>query len=137
MMQKALILALALQGLAHPGEDHTHELTARKEYLANNRVNLRHCQEKLAARGVMERSLRRRGLAAERLQTQMGSVARAVDSAVFATNASCVLSPEEILGPYCKSPCCGCCWNSTDAVGQSLLASMFARTSLRTKRAFP
>lgn len=101
-MQKALILALALKGLAHPGEDHSHELAARKEYLANNRVNLRHCQDKLAARGVMERSLRRRGLAAERLQTQLDGAARAVDASVFATNATCVLSPEEILGPYCK-----------------------------------
>ena len=101
-MQKTLLLALALQGLAHPGEDHSHELAARKEYLSNNRVNLRHCQEKLAARGVLERSLQRRGLAAQRLQTQMGSEARAVDVSVFATNASCVLSPEEILGPYCK-----------------------------------
>ncbi|ATY59229.1 Intradiol ring-cleavage core [Cordyceps militaris] len=112
------ILSLAL-GLAsvplvagHPGEDHHKEAMKRREFLANNVANLDHCAGQLEASGVTARSIQRRqnlihGIREKRgLNVRSeGHVGRSYDAevsqaATFKSNASCVLAPEEILGPY-------------------------------------
>lgn len=134
------ILGLAL-GLAsvplvasHPGEDHHAEAMKRREFLKNNVANLDHCAGKLDALGVTERSIQRRHSKLRGIREKRGLVtrdqhheARSYDAEVsraaeFKSSSSCVLSPEEILGPYCacrflvppESPAnrsaCRCCW---------------------------
>ena len=109
--------------LGHPGEDHAAEVAARQAYLRNNIANLDHCAGKLQERGVSGRGLERRSQLASELRAKRGITAGSkversnsgdhverghidvdVDpSVLFSGNSSCVLAPEEILGPYCKS----------------------------------
>jgi hypothetical protein len=57
----SIILALATLAAAHPGEDHHDELQQRRSFEANaERLSLRHCAEKLKARGVTDRNIKRR-----------------------------------------------------------------------------
>lgn len=57
----SIILALATLAAAHPGEDHHDELQQRRSFEANaERLSLRHCAEKLKARGVTDRNIMRR-----------------------------------------------------------------------------
>jgi hypothetical protein len=57
----SITLALAALAVAHPGEDHHDELEARRSFEASaERLSLRHCAEKLQARGVTERNIKRR-----------------------------------------------------------------------------
>lgn len=115
---------LSCQGvLGHPGEDHAAEVAARQAYLQNNIANLDHCAGKLQARGVSGRGVERRSQLASKLREKRGisagpkvertgsgdHVSRGhidldIDQSVlFSGNSSCVLAPEEILGPYCMS----------------------------------
>ncbi|EFY93676.1 extracellular dioxygenase, putative [Metarhizium acridum CQMa 102] len=101
----------------HPGEDQAAELRARGEFLQNHVTNLDHCAQELEASGVMERSIERRLHMVKRLREKRGLEPQrdqneskdwgAVDTSpasLFKTNASCVLAPEEMVGPYCKIP---------------------------------
>ncbi|OAA34475.1 Intradiol ring-cleavage dioxygenase, core [Beauveria brongniartii RCEF 3172] len=97
---------------SHPGEDHHEEAMKRREFLKNNVANLDHCASKLDALGVTERSIQRRHSMIRGIREKRGLVARDLDhegrsynaeageSAIFRSNASCVLAPEEDLGPY-------------------------------------
>lgn len=109
--------------LGHPGEDHAAEVAARQAYLRNNIANLDHCAGKLQARGVSGRGVERRSQLASKLREKRGITAGSkiersnsgdhverghidadIDQSVlFSGNSSCVLAPEEILGPYCES----------------------------------
>ncbi|KAM0293707.1 hypothetical protein ACHAPM_011524 [Fusarium culmorum] len=110
--------ALADIVLSHPGADVKAELLERKAFLANaKRTDLSHCAEQIKARGLEQRGIeRRKAIAQEKSKT--GFIKRDpadlnkthVSNApfgpqtpldvVFGTNASCVLSPEVIEGPY-------------------------------------
>ncbi|KAK3942635.1 Intradiol ring-cleavage dioxygenase [Diplogelasinospora grovesii] len=104
---------------AHPGHDHKAELAERAAILSKlSRKDLSHCAAKLKARGIEARSIKRRNaLAAEILKRS--NIKRDVtevlatshhssesytlatpESTIFATNNSCVLSPEVTEGPY-------------------------------------
>ncbi|KAM7211411.1 Intradiol ring-cleavage dioxygenase [Rhypophila decipiens] len=105
---------------AHPGHDHTQELKERAEFLAQNKNNLSHCADKLRARGVHASNIKRRNALTGNLLKKRGVdgreaftpsiqksheslveyTARTDPSVLFAGNASCVLSPEQIEGPY-------------------------------------
>lgn len=64
MVAVSFILALSasLAGLttAHPGHDLSAEIAERSAFLKNNKRDLSHCAEKLKARGVEEKALKRR-----------------------------------------------------------------------------
>ncbi len=52
-LSASITLGLAALAVAHPGEDHHDELEARRSFEASaERLSLRHCAEKLKARGV-------------------------------------------------------------------------------------
>lgn len=123
MYTNILSLALGLAAMplvaGHPGEDHHKEAMKRREFLKNNVANLNHCTSKLDALGVTERSIQRRQSVIHGIREKRGLVARGQDHEsrsydaeigqrdVFKSNASCVLAPEEILGPYCT-----CCYDA-------------------------
>lgn len=104
----AILTFQASSVVGHPGANHEHELVARREYLESQGANLAHCASALEARGISRRSMERRAAIARSLHEEMHLAGRAeyqsplIDLSVFRSNASCVLSPEEILGPYCK-----------------------------------
>lgn len=115
-----LAIAACQIASAHPGEDHTAELAARQEFLQHNAANLDHCADKLQARGISQRGIERRSRLANQLRRKRGIqvdargtegqdqepvVGTELDQQfLFSANSSCVLAPEEILGPYCKIP---------------------------------
>lgn len=100
---------------AHPGEDHTAELTARQSYFKGSSANLSHCSSKLNANGVIERAIHRRSLAARGLKQKRALLAMRGEESraeytveqdpatLFGGNSSCAMSPEEMVGPYCES----------------------------------
>lgn len=103
---------------SHPGEDHTAELLVRREFLQSHLTNLDHCATDLEAFGLTERSIHRRRQTARFLRENRGlmdnrdkyaldtTYVSDTDSAhLFKSNVSCVLAPEEIVGPYCTLPC--------------------------------
>ena len=122
MRFSAAIIASVVASLvvAHPGADLKQELRERQEFIANSkRTNLGHCASKHKARGIEKAAIaRRQSLAAK--NAKRGMVQRDPTDInkshlsdadfdnttpladVFAQNASCVLSPEETEGPYCK-----------------------------------
>lgn len=54
-------LLFAALAAAHPGHDVSEEVAERKAYLGSiKRASLGHCAEKLKARGIEERNVRRR-----------------------------------------------------------------------------
>ncbi|KAH7161066.1 Intradiol ring-cleavage dioxygenase [Dactylonectria macrodidyma] len=104
---------------AHPGHDHKQELAERTEALLHSKKDLSHCAEKLRARGVEKRSVERRAAKATNLLkrghlkdrdlTDLLDVSHhssadydldTPESTIFATNGSCVLAPESVVGPY-------------------------------------
>ncbi len=117
MYTNFLTVALGLASVplvaSHPGEDHHAEAMKRREFLKNNVANLDHCAGKLDALGVTKRSIQRRHSRIHGIREKRGLVARdqhhegrsynaeVSQAAEFKSNSSCVLSPEEILGPYC------------------------------------
>ncbi|PQK16899.1 hypothetical protein BB8028_0007g00990 [Beauveria bassiana] len=116
MYTSILSLALGLASIplvaGHPGEDHHKEAMKRREFLKDNVSNLDHCSDTLDALGVTKRSIQRRQNTIHGMRVKRGLVARDEHHAVRSydadvsqasiakKNASCVLSPEEILGPY-------------------------------------
>lgn len=105
--------------VAHPGHDHEAEQLERREALKFSKRDLSHCAAKIKARGLEARSIKRRtelaaGLSKKRsLQNRdltsllnvshHSSESYTLDTPVetiFATNNSCVLSPEVTEGPY-------------------------------------
>ncbi|KAJ4150378.1 hypothetical protein LMH87_011130 [Akanthomyces muscarius] len=116
MYTNILTVALGLASVplvaSHPGEDHHAEAMKRREFLKNNVANLDHCAGKLDALGVTKRSIQRRHSRIHGIREKRGLVARdqhhegrsynaeVSQAAEFKSNSSCVLSPEEILGPY-------------------------------------
>ncbi|PQK18069.1 hypothetical protein BB8028_0010g00580 [Beauveria bassiana] len=116
MYTNMILLGLGLASIplvaSHPGEDHHKEAMKRREFLKNNVASLDHCSGKLKALGVTERSIQRRHSMIHGLREKRGLVARdqghegrsynaeVGESAIFKSNASCVLAPEEVLGPY-------------------------------------
>jgi hypothetical protein len=63
---------LAALAAAHPGHDHTQELNARLEFLANNKGDLSHCAEQIRARGLDAINAKRRAQLAESLMKKRG-----------------------------------------------------------------
>ena len=56
-----MVAALAATGaIAHPGHDHDAEQLARREALKFSKRDLSHCAEKIKARGLEARSIKRR-----------------------------------------------------------------------------
>ncbi|KAK3375899.1 Intradiol ring-cleavage dioxygenase [Lasiosphaeria ovina] len=113
-------LAGAVIVSAHPGHDHEAELAARGAMLSRfSRRDLSHCAEKIKARGLHARSVKRRTVLAADLMKKAHLRARDLDSLlntthhstgcytiktppseIFAANNSCILSPEVTEGPY-------------------------------------
>lgn len=101
--------------MCHPGEDYNSELRARGEFLRSHVANLDHCAQDLEASGVTERNMKRRLQILEELREKRGVInnndghnSEAVfmldtdQALLFKSAASCVLAPEEMVGPYCK-----------------------------------
>jgi len=121
MLSMFLTMGLAMLAGAHPGEDHTQELADHRSFLASvERTSLSHCAEKLKARGVTERNVKRRmqtvqearerrGIKKRDLEdvlntdhnkTDLGYTPSTPADVLFEGQNSCVLTPEVILGPY-------------------------------------
>lgn len=117
----ALAAAAAVLVAGHPGHSVSDELIKRQEFLkSSKRTDLNHCAAKVKAREIEARAVARRKAAAEK-KAKRGFIPRdlsdinkshlsdadfGVDTpldTVFASNSSCVLSPEETEGPYCKN----------------------------------
>ncbi|KAH7356968.1 Intradiol ring-cleavage dioxygenase [Rhexocercosporidium sp. MPI-PUGE-AT-0058] len=118
----ASILVAAV--LAHPGDDHSHEIAERAAFTKLSKKDLSHCAEKFKESGLEQRAIARRAATAQKsrqkrglsttapfLRTRAGpldtdhhsSVNYSSDtdsSSLFASNGSCILSPEVTLGPY-------------------------------------
>ena len=104
---------------AHPGHDLAAEIAERAVFKQNSkRTDLSHCSEKLAARGVEQRNLARRSqnfrslnkrdidsvLDTDHNATSSGYSKITPASTIFASENSCVLTPEVTVGPYCEYP---------------------------------
>ncbi|KAK3349510.1 Intradiol ring-cleavage dioxygenase [Lasiosphaeria hispida] len=112
-------LAAALVS-AHPGHDLAAELAERKEALSQfSRKDLSHCAEKIKARGLEARAVARRNALAAQIRkrgnlksrdlasllntthhSSNGYTLQTPESTLFASNSSCILSPEVTEGPY-------------------------------------
>lgn len=111
---------LATLAAAHPGADVQAEAEAIRSFASNNKRNdLSHCTAKLKARGHDQRAIERRKVTVQahakrdlverttadinvsHLSTADFTAETSLDE-VLAANASCILSPEEVEGPYCK-----------------------------------
>lgn len=107
--------------VAHPGEVHARTdirvENAKREFKDGVRRGLESCSGKLAARGVTTRAVDRRAATAKKygraveardtdtvLNTShlstLGYTLDTPESTIFATNNTCVLSPEGETGPY-------------------------------------
>lgn len=121
MTAKLVIALLVGLTIAHPGETHDHDSTAalsRREHKAAARRGLSSCHESLSKRGgVYDRAVARRASeVAKHLKRVLARDTDAVlnkshlstagyspntpDSVIFASNNSCVLSPDGEVGPY-------------------------------------
>lgn len=106
---------------AHPGADvHAEAAQIRRFALNSKRNDLGHCADKLKARGHDQLAIERRKNIAQK-HAKRGLIERAASDInvshlssadftadtslddVLAANSSCVLSPEETEGPYCKT----------------------------------
>ncbi len=67
----------------HPGHDHTAELNARIEFLANNKNDLSHCAEQIRALGLDAINARRRTELAESLLKKRGLEGRLLSVTVL------------------------------------------------------
>ncbi|KAJ2898265.1 hypothetical protein MKZ38_004033 [Zalerion maritima] len=123
-MRFANFLAGAIAGAniaaAHPGHDHSQEQVQRREFFgARGRRDLSHCADKLRARGVEARNVKRRAELVKSAALKRGLKPRDLEdyidvdhestedydlstdpSTLFSGNNSCVLSPEVTEGPY-------------------------------------
>ncbi|KAJ9142461.1 Catechol 1,2-dioxygenase 1 [Pleurostoma richardsiae] len=121
-MHFSTIIAGALAAVAvtaHPGHDHHQEMEERRAMLQHTRRDLGHCMAKMKARGLEGRSLKRRSTKTTNLTKNRGLKERDLTSllnvshestesyslstpetTIFASNNSCVLSPEVTEGPY-------------------------------------
>lgn len=117
------VLVAYMAGLvaAHAGADAKTELLNRREFLSNvERSDLSHCSAKLKARGIEQRAAERRQAIAQKKskrgivrreasdinKTHLSEADYSLDTpldTIFSANTSCVLSPEETEGPYCKA----------------------------------
>ncbi|KAK9777117.1 putative Intradiol ring-cleavage dioxygenases domain-containing protein [Seiridium cardinale] len=107
--------------LVHAGHDLDKEIAKRQDFLLTTRRNLAHCASKIKARGLEDRAVARRVATVKALQEKRNIVSRrdlasvlATDhnatasgydlttpvTELFASNASCVLTPEGESGPY-------------------------------------
>ncbi|KAK3320781.1 Intradiol ring-cleavage dioxygenase [Cercophora scortea] len=118
------VLASALAATlvaGHPGHDHAAEALERRQIMSMmERKDLSHCAAKIKARGLEARSIARRNAAASKL-LKRGNLLNGRDlptllntthhscksynlntpeTTIFATNSSCILSPEVTEGPY-------------------------------------
>lgn len=110
---------LAAVAVAHPGHDHHAEMAERRSMLQHSRRDLSHCAAKLKARGIEARNVKRRAEMATSLMKKRGLEGRDIttllntthhssedyttdtpETTIFASNGSCVLSPEVTEGPY-------------------------------------
>lgn len=110
----AASLSWAQLAAGHPGEDHTQEALRRRAFLQQNLANLDHCAGNLDALGVTKRSIQRRHSLIHGIREKRGIKARSLayeaqkykgqvdQTALFSSKSSCVLSPDTIVGPYCK-----------------------------------
>ncbi|KAH9212941.1 Intradiol ring-cleavage dioxygenase [Leptodontidium sp. 2 PMI_412] len=118
----ASILVAAV--LAHPGDDHSHEIAERAAFAKLSKKDLSHCAKKLKDSGLEQRAITRRAATAQKIRQKRGlsttapflraragpldtdhhsSVNYSSDtdsSSLFSSNSSCILSPEVTLGPY-------------------------------------
>ncbi|RDW66534.1 hypothetical protein BP6252_10169 [Coleophoma cylindrospora] len=122
----ATILSISSLVAAHPGHDHSKEIEARAAFMKTSKRDLSHCVAKRQARGVESRAVARRAATAKAARSKRGLDANAPflkardeatvlntthlssvdydlstdESVLFASNSSCVLSPEVTQGPY-------------------------------------
>ncbi|KAK1827333.1 Intradiol ring-cleavage dioxygenase [Podospora conica] len=105
---------------AHPGHDLSAELAEREAALSQYEYrDLSHCADKIRERGLEARSVARRNALVQQLQKRANLKARSLEDllktshhskeqytlatpadVLFASNNSCVLSPEVTEGPY-------------------------------------
>ncbi|KAK0617799.1 Intradiol ring-cleavage dioxygenase [Bombardia bombarda] len=103
---------------AHPGHDIAAEIAERELMLSQmSHRSLDHCAEEIKRSGMEARAVARRNELHEKLMKERGIVGRATPintshkstegytlstplSTIFATNATCILSPEVTEGPY-------------------------------------
>ncbi|KAF2678779.1 aromatic compound dioxygenase, partial [Lentithecium fluviatile CBS 122367] len=120
---KVALAGLVSVALAHPGEHHQHNQAAdlsKRSFKQHASRGLAACAEKLQARGgVMERAAERRAALVNKHRKARGLITRDTDSVLntshhsseqytadtpasvlFASNNTCVLSPEAEIGPY-------------------------------------
>lgn len=62
--------------LAHPGHDDSHEIAERAAFLKTSKRDLSHCSEKMKARGIEQRAVRRRASLAKSLRKKRGMSTR-------------------------------------------------------------
>ncbi|KAI1848314.1 hypothetical protein JX265_013816 [Neoarthrinium moseri] len=109
------VAALVALTAAHPGHDLIAEIAERAIFKqASRRNDLSHCSSQLKARGIEQRNLARRSQAVQGLRkrslesdlasdhntTTLGYTKSTAGSTIFASNSSCVLTPEVTDGPY-------------------------------------
>ena len=115
------VLFGAVNITAHPGAGVAEEAAALRSFYERSKRDLSHCAEHLPARGHVTRQVARRHQLAQAIRTAEGLVKRDLSDInkthhvdehytvstpaeiLFTSNNSCVLSPETIEGPYCKS----------------------------------
>ncbi|KAK3313722.1 Intradiol ring-cleavage dioxygenase [Apodospora peruviana] len=103
---------------AHPGHDIATEIKERAAMMEQmSHRSLNHCAEEIRRSGMEARSVARRNALAAQLMTERGLTGRTAPidtshksskdytldtpvSTIFATNATCILSPEVTEGPY-------------------------------------
>ncbi|KHN94900.1 Intradiol ring-cleavage dioxygenase, core [Metarhizium album ARSEF 1941] len=113
MMHILTLLSCVLAGrlaACHPGEEHAAELRARGEFLQGHVGNLDHCAQELESSGVDRRDIQRRLFMTNRLRrkrrledeqdSESWHALHASRESLFRSTASCVLAPEEMVGPY-------------------------------------
>ncbi|KAF2708311.1 aromatic compound dioxygenase [Pleomassaria siparia CBS 279.74] len=122
-LAKMTVVGLATLTMAHPGEHHQHNEVAelsKREFRAATRRGLVACADKLQARdGIVERAgIRRAAMVAKHRQARglevrdadtvlntshlstLGYTIDTPESTIFASNKTCILSPEGEIGPY-------------------------------------
>ncbi|ETS87784.1 hypothetical protein PFICI_01612 [Pestalotiopsis fici W106-1] len=109
------LATLAAFTAAHPGHDLSADIAQRAAFKkVSTRSNLSHCSSQLEARGIEKRNLARRSKAVQQMRkrdlesvlatdhnaTSSGYTKNTPESTIFASENSCVLTPEETDGPY-------------------------------------
>jgi len=115
------VVALLSSAIAHPGHDHTADIAERAAFMKTSKRDLSTCSEQMKKRGLEQRAIHRRAAKMKQAHERRAIEARdtasvlalshnssstpvwSLETALFAGNASCILSPEVTQGPYCKS----------------------------------